>query len=80
VIVHVVREANAGLGGPVSLASVHGEPDTLLMASVLEDSVTTSALQVRTALAIFEHCRAIAVNSTESRKIITEVHKTWQSR
>jgi hypothetical protein len=80
VLVHVVREANAGLGGTVSLASVHGEPDTLLMASVLEDSVTTSAAQVRTALGIFERCRAIAATSTESQNIITEACNTWQSK
>jgi hypothetical protein len=80
VIVHVVRDANAGLGGTIGLASVHGEPETLLMASILDDSVTTSAAQVRTALGIFERCRAIAANSTESQDIITEAHKTWQSR
>jgi hypothetical protein len=80
VLVHIVSDANAGLGGTVSLASVHGEPDTLLMASIVEDSVTTSAAQVRTALGIFERCRAIAATTTESRNILTEAYNTWQSR
>jgi hypothetical protein len=66
VLVHVVHDANPGLGGPVSLASVHGEGDVLLTGSLLEDTVTSDAAQVRKALGIFERCRAAAAGIAET--------------
>jgi transcriptional regulator with XRE-family HTH domain len=80
IVAHIVKHENAGLGGTISLASVQGEGDTLLLASVLEDTVTSDATQVRRAQAIFERVRSMGENATESRAIITEAHRTWQSR
>jgi hypothetical protein len=80
VLVHVVRSANAGLGGPVSLASVHGEADVLLTGSLLEDTVTSDADQVKRALGIFERCRGIAANAPDTARILTEAQDSWQSR
>jgi DNA-binding XRE family transcriptional regulator len=83
VLVHVLPSdigANAGLGGPVSLASVIGEPDVLLTGGLLEDTVTSDVQQVKAALAIFERVRGIAANVVESRRIITEAKESWENR
>jgi hypothetical protein len=64
----------------VSLASIHGEPDVLLTGSLLEDTVTSDAAQVKRALGIFERCRGIAANTTDTTRIVTEAYETWQSR
>jgi DNA-binding XRE family transcriptional regulator len=83
VLVHIVPNAigaNAGLGGPVSLASVIGEPEVLLTGGLLEDTVTSEVQQVRAALAIFERVRGIAGNVMASRKMIQEALETWSSR
>ena len=77
VLVQVVRGASPGLGGPVSLASRTGKPDTLLMASLLEDVVTTDTAQVRASAAIFEHVRGVAANIAESKDTIQEAHRRW---
>jgi hypothetical protein len=83
VLVHVLPTAlgaNAGLGGPVSLASVSGEPDVLLTGGLLEDTVTPDVQQVRTALAIFERVRGVAGNIMDSRTTIEEARESWNSR
>jgi transcriptional regulator with XRE-family HTH domain len=80
VVMHVVKHESAGLGGTISLASVQGEGDTLLLASILEDTVTSEAAQVRRAQAIFERVRSMAENATESTSIVREARSTWQGR
>lgn len=80
VVVHIVKHENAGLGGPVSLASVHGEGDALLTGSLLEDTVTSDAAQVRRAVGILERVRGIAASTTESADIVREAHTSWTGR
>lgn len=80
VVCHVVKGACAGLGGSVCIASVHGEADVLLAASMLEDSVTSRAAELRAASSIFERVRSVAASVTESTSIITEAHQVWTSR
>jgi hypothetical protein len=83
VLVHVVPSefgANAGLGGPVSLATVAGKPDVLLTSSLLEDVVTSDASQARTASTTFEVVRGMAANIMDSRRIIVEAITAWENR
>jgi hypothetical protein len=81
VLLTVVRiGANPGLGGAISLASVAGEPDTLLLGTLLEDKVTQEAAQVRQASATFERVRALSGNIIDSRDIFSEAIQTWQGR
>jgi DNA-binding XRE family transcriptional regulator len=83
VVVHVVPSAfgaNAGLGGPVSLAAVAGKPDVLLTSSLLEDVVTTDAAQARAATYTFEVVRGVSANTLDTRRIISEAITAWESR
>jgi hypothetical protein len=83
VLVHVVPSefgANAGLGGPVSVATVADKPDVLLTSSLLEDVVTSDASQARTASTTFEVVRGVAANIMDSRRIIVEAITTWENR
>lgn len=82
-LVHVVPSelgANIGLGGPVSIASVNGQPDVLLTSSLLEDVVTTDLAQVRQASTTFETVRGVAANIMETRRAITEAIKFWDRK
>jgi hypothetical protein len=79
VLLTVVRiGANPGLGGAISLASVVGDPDTLLLGTLLEDKVTQETAQVRQASATFERVRALSGNIIDSRDILSEAIQTWQ--
>src|SRR5262249_45829862 len=81
VLVHVVPSAlgaNAGLGGPVSLASITGGPDVLLTSSLLEDVVTSDVTQARTAFNTFETVRGVSANVMETRRIISEAMRVWE--
>jgi hypothetical protein len=83
VLLHVLPGAlgaNPGLGGAISLASVAGEPDTLLTGSLLEDRVTVDAAQVRPASATFERVRGVSANIMDSRDIVREAQERWSSR
>ena len=83
VLVHVVPSAfgaNAGLGGPVSLASVAGKADVLLTSSLLEDVVTSDAAQARTASTTFETVRGLSANILDTRRIIAEAMTLWENR
>jgi hypothetical protein len=83
VLVHVVPSAlgaNAGLGGPVSLATVAGKPDVLLTSSLLEDVVTSDVAQARTASTTFETVRGVSANIMDTRRIIAEAITTWENR
>jgi transcriptional regulator with XRE-family HTH domain len=80
VLIHVLPSelgASPGLGGPVSLASLTGEPDVLLTGSMLEDVVTIEAQQVRAARSIFERVRGRAASTDGSKIIIGEAQKRW---
>jgi len=83
VLVHVVPSAlgaNAGLGGPVSLATVAGQPDVLLTSSLLEDVVTSDVAQARTASTTFEVVRGVSANIMDTRRIIAEARTAWENR
>jgi transcriptional regulator with XRE-family HTH domain len=83
VLVHVVPSAfgaNAGLGGPVSLASVAGKPDVLLTSSLLEDVVTSDGAQAKAASTTFEVVRGVAANIMDSKRIIAEARTVWENR
>jgi DNA-binding XRE family transcriptional regulator len=72
--------ANGGLGGPVALAHASGEPDVLLMGSLLEDQVTTDTGRVRAAAVTLERVRGNAASITDSRDIIQEaLEHRWSS-
>ena len=80
VLIHVLPSklgASPGLGGSVSLASVTGEADVLLTGSMLEDTVTTDAQQVRAASGTFERVRGRAASIDGSRTIIGEAMEKW---
>jgi hypothetical protein len=80
VLLHVLPSslgANPGLGGAVSLASVAGEPDTLLTGSLLEDRVTVDAAQVRAASATFERVRAVSGNIMDTVDTIQKAREKW---
>jgi len=80
VLIHILRSAlgaSPGLGGPVSLASVSGEPDVLLRGALLEDVVTIDAQLVRAATGTFERVRGRAANTDDSRTIIGEAMAKW---
>jgi transcriptional regulator with XRE-family HTH domain len=80
VLIHVLPSslgASPGLGGPVSLASVTGEPDLLLTGSMLEDVVTTDTQQVRAASNIVERVRGRAASTDDSRTIIEKAMERW---
>jgi transcriptional regulator with XRE-family HTH domain len=83
VLIHVVPSAfgaNAGLGGPVSLASVTGKADVLLTSSLLEDVVTSDLAQARTASNTFEAVRGLSANIMDTRRIISEAIAAWENR
>jgi transcriptional regulator with XRE-family HTH domain len=83
VLVHVVPSAlgaNAGLGGPVSLASVTGKPDVLLTSSLLEDVVTSDEAQARTASNTLEMVRGVSANIMDTRRIMAEAKTQWEHR
>jgi transcriptional regulator with XRE-family HTH domain len=82
VLIHILpsaQGASPGLGGPVCLASVTGEPDVLLQGSILENVVTTDAQQLRAASGIFERVRGRAANIDGSRTIIGEAMAKWKA-
>jgi DNA-binding XRE family transcriptional regulator len=82
VLVHVVPSAfgaNAGLGGPVSLATVTGKPDVLLTSSLLEDVVTTDAAQAKVASHTLEVVRGVSANTLDTRRIISEAITAWEN-
>ena len=83
VLVHVLPSevgANAGLGGPVSIASVIAKPDVLLTSSMLEDVVTADVAQVRAASSTFEVVRGVSANIMDTRRIITKAVEAWENR
>jgi DNA-binding XRE family transcriptional regulator len=83
VLVHVLPSAvgaNAGLGGPVSIASVTGKPDVLLTSSMLEDVVTADVPQVRAASTTFEVVRGVSANIMDTRRIISEAITAWENK
>ncbi len=83
VMIHVLPRtvgANAGLGGPVSLATGTGTPEVMLTGSLIEDQLTTDPAQVIKASATFNLVRADAASRTDSRALMTEALQTWNSK
>lgn len=80
VSIHVLpaSDANAGLSGSFGLASGDGMPDTLLLETI-EDQVTQGRSLVRRACVIFDLVRRETLPHSQSRDLILEVAKTWQT-
>jgi len=71
--------ANAGLGGPIHLATSIGSPEVLLVGALIEDQVSADPALVRRASATFDGVRGDALNRADSRNVLMEAHQTWSS-
>jgi hypothetical protein len=71
--------ANAGLGGPIHLATGIGSPEVLLVGALIEDQVSADPTLVRRASATFDGVRGDALNRADSRNVLMEAHQTWSS-
>jgi transcriptional regulator with XRE-family HTH domain len=71
--------ANAGLGGPIHLATGIGSPEVLLVGALTEDQVSADPALVRRASATFDAVRGDALNRADSRNVLMEAHQTWSS-
>jgi hypothetical protein len=70
--------ANAGLGGPIHLATSSGTPEVLLVGALIEDQVTAEPPLVRKASATFDAVRGDALNRADSRDMMAEaLEKKW---
>jgi transcriptional regulator with XRE-family HTH domain len=69
--------ANAGLGGAFDIASGDGQPDTLRMEGVEDQTVQTRSL-VRKAAVTFDRVRGDAMPRGTSLDLINEVAQTWK--
>lgn len=69
--------ANAGLGGPIHLATGSGTPEVLLIGALIEDQVTADLVQVRRASATFDAVRGDALNRADSRNVMMEALERW---
>jgi len=69
--------ANAGLGGPIHLATGSGTPEVLLIGALIEDQVTADPVQVRRASATFDAVRGDALNRADSRNVMMEALSRW---
>jgi transcriptional regulator with XRE-family HTH domain len=82
VVIQVVRDQGeyfAGFAAQFAIATGRQIPDTLNMITV-EDQTTDKGSAVDTATALFERIRAYAEPMEESRAIIQEALKRWQSQ
>jgi hypothetical protein len=71
--------ANAGLGGPIHLATGMGSPEVLLVGALIEDQVSADPALVRRASATFDAVRGDALNSADSRNVLMEALERWTS-
>jgi transcriptional regulator with XRE-family HTH domain len=81
VVIQVVRDTGyfAGLEAQFEIATGREIPDTLVMVT-LEDQTSDDPALVDTATALFERIRGYAESMEESRAIIQEALKRWQSQ
>jgi transcriptional regulator with XRE-family HTH domain len=71
--------ANAGVGGPIALAATDDAPELLCSSALVEDLLTNNPVPVRKASASFNRVRGDALTAQESRAVMTEAKKKWQS-
>lgn len=69
--------ANAGLGGPIHLATGTGAPEVLLVGALIEDQVTLEPSLVRKASATLDAVRGDALNRADSRNVMMEALQKW---
>jgi DNA-binding XRE family transcriptional regulator len=69
--------ANAGLGGPIHLATGIGTPEVLLVGALIEDQVSVDPALVRRASATFDAVRGDALNRADSRNVLMEALERW---
>ena len=82
ILIHILPTrtgANAGLGGPIHLATGIGSPEVLLVGALIEDQVSADPALVRRASATFDGVRGDALNRADSRNVLMEAHQTWSS-
>ena len=72
--------ANAGLGGPVNLASVDGVPDVLHTDAVPEGQTHERRALVRKAGVAFDHVRGDALSRGQSAELIAKVAQEWNTQ
>jgi DNA-binding XRE family transcriptional regulator len=80
VYVHILPTrtgANAGLGGPIHLATGTGTPEVLLVGALIEDRVSVDPALVRRASATFDSVRGDALNRADSRNVLMEALERW---
>jgi hypothetical protein len=71
--------ANAGLGGAITLAAATGTPEVLAAEALVEDQVTQDTSQVLQASVTFDRVRADALPRVDSRAVMQEALKRWNS-
>jgi hypothetical protein len=71
--------ANAGLGGPIHLATGTGSPEVLLVGALIEDQVSADPALVRRASATFDAVRGDALNRADSRNVLMEALQRWST-
>jgi hypothetical protein len=69
--------ANAGLGGPIHLATGIGTPEVLLLGALIEDRVSVDPALIRRASATFDAVRGDALNRADSRNVLMEALERW---
>jgi hypothetical protein len=69
--------ANAGLGGPIHLATGIGSPEVLLVGALIEDQVSADPALVRRASATFDAVRGDALTRVDSRNVLMEALERW---
>jgi hypothetical protein len=71
--------ANAGLGGPIHLATGTGSPEVLLVGALIEDQVSADPALVRRASATLDAVRGDALNRADSRNVLMEALERWSN-
>jgi Domain of unknown function (DUF5753) len=71
--------ANAGLGGPIHLATGTGSPEVLLVGALIEDQVSADPALVRRASATFDAVRGDALNRADRRNVLMEALQRWST-
>jgi hypothetical protein len=71
--------ANAGLGGAITLAAQPDAPEVLAAEALVEDQVTNDISIVLEAAVTFDRVRADALNRADSRDVLQEALKRWDS-
>lgn len=78
-VVPASNGANAGLGGPLNIASGDGIPDVIHMDGVPEGVTLETRATVRKAAVAFDRVRGDALSRGQSRDLILKVAEEWKT-